>query len=231
VVERAGGAVVGVVASVAAGAHASARAAGRGTLLAGTGALLRETLGGVTLDVSPRSFFQVNPAQAQELCRLVAEGADLAPHETAMDLYCGTGALGLTLARRCARVVGFEVEPSAVADARRNAAANGIANAEFVCGDLESLAADLGARYPRPDVVVVDPARAGLSGGVRAFLRGCGARRVVYVSCDAGTQARDIRDLCGDGAGPYRLARVTPVDMFPQSTHVESVAVLERRGG
>lgn len=177
---------------------------------------------------------------------------ELRPSDVLLDMYCGTGSIGLALAARCAALHGVEVVAPAVRDARRNAERNGIANATFWLADLEASAGEAllaGAQLPAPDVVVVDPARPGLSPAVVSFLRRCGTRRVVYVSCNPATQARDIALLCAPaeaeaaaraaGAGPsragadaagaaYRLVSVQPVDMFPHTMHVESVAVLDR---
>jgi len=149
-----------------------------------------------------------------------------------LDMYCGTGTIGLSLASGCREVHGFDVSSSAVADARRNAERNGIANAHFHEGDLEKMAARLAADVPRPDVIITDPARAGMSPAVIAFIRASGARRLVYVSCDVTTQMRDLSDLAAPavlpGEAAYELRHITPVDMFPQTAHVETVAMLER---
>ena len=128
----------------------------------------------------------------------VPPAADLRPSDVLLDLYCGTGSIGLALAASCRSVHGVEISAAAVRDAERNAARNGITNAAFLQGDLGRL--QLEGRLPAPDVVVVDPARPGLAPAVVAYLRACGARRVVYVSCNASTQARDIRLLCGDAS-------------------------------
>lgn len=233
-------AMVGVVNSVLQrGRPAGERRLAAEHVLAGRGSLT-ETLCGVEFEVSANSFFQTNTRQAEVLYRLVGEAAGLRPSDTLLDLYCGTGSIGLTLARACQRLFGVEVNPAAVRDAERNAARNGIANATFLQGDLQKL--QLEGRLPRPDVVVVDPARPGLSPLVIDYLRRCGARRVVYVSCNAATQARDIRALCSDdgsaagggsgvgaaGSGaPFHLVSVQAVDLYPQTHHVETVAVLD----
>lgn len=158
--------------------------------------------------------------------------AELRPDDVVLDLYCGTGTIGLALAGMCRQVYGVEVVEPAVQDARRNAARNSITNAEFLQGDLDCISSTLRRQLPPPDVVVVDPARPGLSADVIDYLRVTEARRVVYVSCNPATQARDIAQLCCQvkpAAGtPYRLAYVQPVDMFPHTMHVESMAVLDR---
>ncbi len=182
-------------------------------------AFLEEGMCGLTFTVSPLSFFQVNPAQAEALYDLavaMAGGGGLV-----FDLYCGTGTLSLCLARCAGRVVGVEIVPEAVRDAEENARKNGLADkAQFTCAD----AADFAARWdgPRPDAVVVDPPRRGLDEALIGAILTLAPRRVVYVSCDPGTLARDIARLTG-----YRLARCAAVDMFPRTANVECVAALE----
>ncbi|GFR50193.1 hypothetical protein Agub_g12361 [Astrephomene gubernaculifera] len=303
---------------------------------------IHDVLQGLTFRISPGSFFQTNSRQTEILYDIVRQAAGLRPgaQDVVLDLYCGTGTIGLSLAAECRTVVGMEVVESAVADARVNAALNGITNATFVAADVDQLhrlealmeVADVmthnghkpaAAAAPRsasqqpqpqqqhknlqrqqsrqqqsihhhqqqqpssrsfsPDVVIVDPARAGLSASALAYLILCGARRVVYVSCNVATQARDLAVLCngngngnggggngyngngngngnrggskgnqgrgdrkggskvgpegaegvgggvGGGRGVFRLVSIQPVDMFPHTDHVETVAVLERR--
>ncbi|GAB4817425.1 hypothetical protein N2152v2_004471 [Parachlorella kessleri] len=241
--------VVSIVNSVSdASRPAGERAVAAEHLLHGRPYLL-ESVCGLDFEVSANSFFQTNTRQAELLYQLVAEAAELQPSDVVLDLYCGTGTIALSLARRCREVYGVEVVETAVADAKRNAARNGIDNARFLLGDLEQPGAAelLWGQVPQPDVVVVDPARPGLSPAVIAFLRQCGARRLVYVSCNPATQARDVALLCAQPAGAaeavagggsagdvaeaqYRLAWVQPCDMFPQTMHVEAVAVLDRVG-
>jgi len=217
-----------------------ARAGTGGTRVMGKPALLHgdpvimENLLGLWFEVSASSFFQTNPRQTEVLYSLAGEAAGLSEDgsDVLLDLYCGTGTIGLSLARRCQAVYGFEVVGSAVVDARTNAARNGITNAQFFEGDLEEVSSTIEKTIQRrPDVVITDPARAGMSPSVISFLRRCGARRVVYVSCNVTTQMRDLRDLALPAKLPgeqaYCLTTVTPVDMFPQTAHVETVAVLE----
>ena len=192
---------------------------------------IREELGGVTFEVSARSFFQTNTAAAEGLFRVVAEEACVTHDEVLFDLYCGAGSIALLLAGSCREVWGFERVPEAVEDARRNATAAGIENARFVAGDVLETAsatglAELGA--PAADVVVVDPPRAGLHPGVRAFLveraaEGSG-RRLVYVSCNPKAAAVDLETLVDGG---FRVLRARPVDLFPHTPHVEVVFTLE----
>lgn len=166
-------------------------------------------------------------------CVLLMCVLGLQPSDVLLDLFCGTGTIGLCLAARCQQVVGVELAPSAVADARRNAARNAITNARFIQGDLAEL--QLADLIPAADVVVVDPARGGLPPAVVDFLlrhNPSGLRRVVYVSCNPATQARDLQLLCGGATGrQYQLASLQCVDMYPHTAHVETVAVLDRRAG
>ncbi len=196
----------------------------RERVLHGGGAIV-ERIAGLDFAISANSFFQTNSAAAEALFEAVREEAALAPDESAWDLYCGTGTIALVLARGAREVVGFELVPSAILDARANAARNGIANARFVEGDvLEGLAG--AATEPVPAVVVVDPPRAGLHPRVVARLAALPARRLVYVSCNPAAAAGDVAGLA---AGGWRLARVRPFDLFPHTPHVECVLLLERR--
>jgi 23S rRNA (uracil1939-C5)-methyltransferase len=175
--------------------------------------------------ISARSFFQVNPAQALVLYRQVAAYADLTGEETVVDAFSGPGTIALFLAGAAARVTGIEEVPEAVADARQNAARNGIMNVEFLAGRVEEVLGEMLARSFRPDVVVLDPPRAGVAREALETIARLGPRRLVYVSCNPATLARDLGILQGYG---YRTLEVQPVDMFPQTTHVEAVARLMR---
>lgn len=197
------------------------------TVLHGPG-FIRERLGDLEFKISPDSFFQTNTEQAERLYALVLDRAGLRGDEVVHDLYCGTGTISLFLARRARTVVGCELEASALADAAANASMNGIANARFLALDLKHYAAavrDLPAEL-RPDVVVVDPPRAGLHPDLVTELRALQPARLVYVSCNPASLARDARALVVDDL--YRMGGVQPVDLFPHTYHVESVAVLER---
>jgi 23S rRNA (uracil1939-C5)-methyltransferase len=196
---------------------------GRERVLHGSGAI-RERVLGLELCLSAGSFFQTNSAQAERLFAMVREEAALSGNETVYDLYCGTGTIALTLACAAREVIGFEIVPSSVADARANADRNSITNARFVAGDvLESLAApDL----PAPGVIIVDPPRAGLHKKVLARLAVLGARRIVYVSCHPGSAATDAAELERSG---WQAVRVRPIDMVPHTPHVESVVTLVPR--
>lgn len=176
--------------------------------------------------IGPKSFFQTNPQQTQAMYELVRREAGLTGQEHVYDLYCGAGSISLFLARHCARVTGAEIVPDAVADAQANAERNGIRNVRFEAGDLKDLLdADFIARHGRPDVLVTDPPRAGMHPDVVARIREMAPPRIVYVSCNSATQARDLallRDL-------YEVISVQPVDMFPHTHHVENVVRLELR--
>lgn len=186
---------------------------------------IRESLGGLTFQVSAASFFQTNTRQAERLVALVLEAAGLEGDETVIDLYAGTGALSLLLARRCRRVYAVELAESAVADARRNAALNGVETCTFVAGEVRHVLPDLIARGVAADVVVADPPRAGFHPRALAALAALRPRRIVYVSCNPATLARDLGQLAPAG---YAVAWVQPVDMFPHTPHIEAVARLER---
>jgi 23S rRNA (uracil1939-C5)-methyltransferase len=186
---------------------------------------IRESLGGLTFQVSAGSFFQTNTAQAERLFGLVLDAAALTGEETVLDLYAGTGAISLLLARRCRRVFGIEVAPAAVADAVRNAEINGITNCTFLAGEVRFALPELISRGVSADVVVCDPPRAGFHPKALAALATLAPGRIVYVSCNPATLARDVGDLARSG---YRVEWVQPVDMFPHTPHIEVVAHLTR---
>ena len=173
--------------------------------------------------LSPLSFYQVNRASAELLYNKAAEYA--APeNKTVLDLYCGAGTIGLSLADRAKRVIGVEVVPQAIEDARFNARLNGIKNAEFICADAKDAAAELESKGLKPDTVIVDPPRKGLTPKlIKTIALGFKPERVVYVSCDPATLARDIAVFRENG---YTLLEYTPVDMFPRTAHVETAALL-----
>ncbi len=194
-----------------------------------TGALgaeyLTDELCGLRFRISPRAFFQTNTEMAERLYGIAAEMAALSGGERLFDLFCGIGTLGLTLAGRAGEVWGIEVVPEAVDDAKRNAGLNGIENARFRVGDARKEIRPLLEEAGKPDVVVVDPPRAGLSKKIVRRVIECEAPRIVYVSCNPTTLAPNAAQLVEAG---YRLRRVKPVDMFPQTPHIECVALLER---
>jgi 23S rRNA (uracil1939-C5)-methyltransferase len=187
---------------------------------------IEEELCGLRFRVSPNAFLQTNTSMAERLYGLVGEYAQLSGGETVYDLYCGTGTIGLTLARDALTVWGVEFSEEAVACAIDNAALNGIANVAFFAGDVARSLEDLQARAGDPDVVVVDPPRAGLSNRAVRHLGRLAPRRIVYVSCNPTTLAGNVKELAAEWG--YCLERVRPVDMFPHTPHVEAVALLTR---
>jgi 23S rRNA (uracil1939-C5)-methyltransferase len=186
---------------------------------------LREQLAGLDFLISPEAFFQTNTEMAEQLYAIAAEFAQLRGHERVFDLYCGIGTIGLSLAARAREIVGVEIVEPAVADAIENARINDIVNARFFAGDIRLAMRELVATTGRPDVVVVDPPRAGLSQKVVRRIVETQPSRIVYVSCNPTTLAPNAAQMVQAG---YRLVRVRPVDMFPQTPHIESVALLER---
>ena len=189
---------------------------------------IRERMDGLTFQVSANSFFQTNTRQAERLFDLIVDSAGLTGRETVYDLYSGTGAISLLLARRARWVYGIEVAEAAVEDAGVNAAANSITNCTFVCGEVRVVLPELIAKGVTAEVVVADPPRAGFHPKALHALATLGAQRIVYVSCNPTTLARDLGELVRGGG--YRLEWVQPVDMFPHTPHIEAVARLERAG-
>ncbi len=185
-----------------------------------------DRLCGLHFRLSPHSFYQVNHAQTERLYRLAAQAAALTGKETLLDLYCGTGTIGLSMAHTAGCVIGVEVVEAAVRDAKKNAAANRIRNARFICADAARAAAQLAREGTRVDVVVLDPPRKGCSPDLIDTVAGMAPERVVYVSCDPATLARDLRLFAARG---YDTRWVQPVDLFPRTAHVETVALLSRQ--
>jgi 23S rRNA (uracil1939-C5)-methyltransferase len=196
---------------------------GETALLSGAPQLV-ERLGGLDFLISPEAFFQTNTEMAERLYALATEYAGLRGHERVFDLYCGIGTIALSLAVRAREVIGVEIVEAAVADALENARINEIGNARFYAGDIRLAMRDLVEREGRPDVVVVDPPRAGLSQKVVRRIVEAAPSRIVYVSCNPTTLAPNAAQLVEAG---YRLVRVRPVDMFPHTPHIECVALLE----
>jgi 23S rRNA (uracil1939-C5)-methyltransferase len=178
--------------------------------------------------ISPEAFFQTNTEMAEKLYGLASDAAGLSGRERVYDLYCGIGTIGLSLAAQAGEVWGIESVEPAIADAIRNAELNGIDNARFYAGDVRTAMRPLVEEAGKPDVIVVDPPRAGLSQKIVRRVIEAEAPRIVYVSCNPTTLAPNARQLVDAG---YRLLRVRPVDMFPQTPHIESVALLERTDG
>jgi 23S rRNA (uracil1939-C5)-methyltransferase len=195
------------------------------TLVWGEEAIEEEILG-LRIRIRPNAFLQTNTAMCEVLYRLAGEYAGLTGEETVYDLYCGTGTIGLTLARDALTVWGIEASEESVACAVENAELNGLANAAFFAGDVAADLDELRDRAGPPDVVVVDPPRAGLSGKAVRRIGRLEAPRVVYVSCNPTTLAGNAKELVNDWG--YRLERTRPVDMFPHTPHVETVALFTR---
>ena len=187
---------------------------------------LVEKVGGLQFRVSTRSFFQVNTVQAETLYRQAESLAGLTGRETVYDLYCGTGTIGLYLAGKAGRVIGIEEVEAAVEDARLNARANGITNAQFMAGKAETLLPQLLESGPRPDVVVLDPPRKGCAATLLEALAQTAPARIVYISCNPATLARDLKIL---RERSYSVKEVQPVDMFPHTSHVECVIGMQRK--
>ena len=188
--------------------------------------VLTDELCGLTFRLSVPSFYQVNREMAEALYAKAVEFAALTGTETVLDLYCGAGTITQVMARHAGRVIGAEIVPEAIEDAKANAERNGVENVEFFCGDASAVAADLAAKGLRPDVICVDPPRKGLAPEVVRAAAQMAPRRIVYVSCDPATLARDVKLFAAEGYGAVRAAAV---DMFPGTANVESVVALERR--
>ena len=187
---------------------------------------IEEILDDVRYKISPKSFFQTNPYQAEILYRQALLLAELRPTDIVYDLYTGTGSIALFLAKQCASVVGIEVVPEAIEDAWLNAEINQIKNAHFIVGDVKDVLTDhFQKEFGTPNVIVTDPPRAGMHEDVVKTILTLEADRVVYISCNPSTQARDILLL----HEKYDLIKVVPVDMFPHTSHIESVALLTLR--
>lgn len=200
-------------------------------------AAVRDTIGDVTFSISPLSFYQVNPVQTQKLYGLAVEYAGLTGKETVWDLYCGIGTISLFMARSAKQVYGVEIVPQAIEDAKANAALNHIENASFFVGKAEEVLPEFYEKKSRenakdvmlhPDVIVVDPPRKGCGEKCLETMMKMQPERIVYVSCDSATLARDLKILC---AGGYELKRVRAVDQFPQTVHVESIVLIQRVEG
>lgn len=188
---------------------------------------IQEQLGHVKFKIGPKSFFQTNTNQAKELYDVVVKFADLQGHENVYDLYTGLGSIALYIAQNCQQVVGIEEVEAAIEDARKNAALNGIENAVFYAGDVKNILTESFAeKHGKPDLLITDPPRAGMHEKVVRMLLDLEAPKMVYVSCNPATQARDLNLL----KEKYDVIKVQPVDMFPHTHHIENVALLKLRG-
>ena len=186
---------------------------------------IEDVLCGLRFRLSPRSFYQVNRDQAERLYETAIDLAGLTGRETVLDLYCGTGTITLALAKKAKRVIGVEIIPAAIRDARENAARNAVENAEFFCADASQAAQQFAQTGIRPDVIVVDPPRKGLDETVVDAMAQMSPEKIVYVSCDPATLARDLRRLEARG---YETKTAQALDMFPRCAHVETVVLLSR---
>lgn len=186
---------------------------------------IQDTLSDVTFKISDQSFYQINSIQTEKLYQRAIEYAELKGEETILDTYCGIGTIGLYMAPKAQHVYGVEIVPEAIADAKQNATLNQFENTTFVCGKAEEVILKWKAQGIKPDVVMVDPPRKGCDETFLETLLELNPRKIVYISCNPSTQQRDAQQL----AQQYKLTQITPVDMFPHTTHVETVAQFERR--
>lgn len=186
---------------------------------------ITDILCGVKIKLSPLSFYQVNRNGAELLYKKAAEYVAPSPDEVVLDLYCGTGTIGLSMAKSVKELVGVEIIPEAIEDAKENAKINGIENATFICGDASVAAEKLKEEGIKPDTVILDPPRKGCAEELLRTVAEITPKKIVYVSCDPATLARDCKRLLNFG---YEVQEVTPVDMFPRTSHVESVALLHK---
>lgn len=186
-------------------------------------ATIRETMEGLTFRIGPKSFYQTNSGQALKLYTVASDFAELTGKEVVYDLYTGTGTIAQFVSQKAAKVIGIEYVPEAIEDARSNAASNGITNCEFFAGDMKDvLVPSFIDAHGRPDVIILDPPRAGIHPDVAKVILDAAPDRIVYVSCNPASQARDLAILCQK----YEITAVQPVDMFPHTQHVENVCAL-----
>lgn len=187
---------------------------------------ITDKLCGLSFRISPLSFYQVNRSQAEKLYTIAKDFAELKPSETLLDLYCGTGTIGLTMANIVNKLYGVEIIPQAIEDAKINAKINGIKNAEFFCGDAALAADELANRGIKPDCIIIDPPRKGCSAElIETIAQKFSPSRVVYVSCDPATLARDLKNF---SELSYTVKKIVPVDLFPRTGHVETVVLLSQ---
>ena len=182
-----------------------------------------DTLCGLEFEISPLSFYQINHGSAERIYSIAREYAALGEEDTLLDLYCGTGTIGLSMAKDCKKLIGVEIVEDAVKNAKKNAEKNGIKNAEFLCIDAAKAAKLLSQKGVSPDVIVIDPPRKGIDKSLVSTIVEMDPKRVVYVSCDPATMARDIALFASEN---YFVKEITPVDMFPRTAHIESIAIL-----
>jgi 23S rRNA (uracil1939-C5)-methyltransferase len=187
---------------------------------------ITEVMEGIKFRISPKAFYQTNSEQAYELYKVAREFAEVKNTDTVYDLYTGTGTIACFVASHCKKVIGIEYVEDAVKDAKANAALNEIKNTDFFAGDMKDILNDnFFNLHGKPDIIITDPPRAGMHEDVCKAIIKAKPRRIVYVSCNASTQARDLAILCCD----YKITKVQPVDMFPQTAHIENVVCLDRK--
>ncbi len=189
------------------------------------GGTITDTMCGNLISISSKSFYQINTPAAEGVYKIAKEYANLNGNETLLDLYCGAGTVGLSMADKVKKLIGVEIIPQAIENAKENAKANGVSNAEFICGDAGKIATKLALKNEKPDVIVIDPPRKGCDTTTLDAILKMSPDRVVYISCNPATAARDCKYLCENG---YALECLRPADMFPRTTHVETVVLLSR---
>ena len=182
---------------------------------------ITDSILGIDFTISPHSFFQVNPIQTEKLYKKALEYAELDDTKTVLDIYCGIGTISLCAAKTAKKVIGVEIVDAAIIDAKNNAKANCLENTEFFCGAAETIVPNLINKGERPDVVIIDPPRKGSDEKTLAAILTANPERIVYVSCNPATLARDAKFLTEGG---YKLICATPVDMFPNTEHIECAA-------
>lgn len=185
-----------------------------------------EEIGGLQFKISPFSFFQTNTLAAEKLYEIIRDAADLKGHERVMDLYCGTGTIGQFIAKKASEVIGIEILEDAIRDAKENARINKLANCSYKCGDVKKILFTERNKYLHLDLLILDPPRAGIGDKTRYTILSLMPRRVIYVSCNPATLARDLVDFRMKG---YEILSVQPIDLFPQTHHVETVVTMERK--
>lgn len=181
---------------------------------------------GNDIEISPLSFYQVNTIQAERLYEIAADYAQLTGKKTLLDLYCGAGTIGLSMSKKVKKLIGVEIIESAIDNAKRNAAANNVTNAEFICGDAGKIAEILYSRGERPDVIIADPARKGCTRDALEYMAKMSPDRIVMISCNHATAARDCAVLEELG---YKTVKVKGVDLFGRTGHVETVCLMSRK--
>ena len=188
--------------------------------------IIRDRIHDLTFEIAPGAFFQTNTLQAEKLMTVVEDLTDVTANDHVYDLYCGTGTIALSLAKSAARVTGIELVEDAVQNAISNAALNAIENCTFISGDmLKLLTPTFAAEHGPPDIIVVDPPRAGMHQKVAARISQLGARTIVYVSCNIQSQARDLKVL----SESYRAVVAQPIDLFPHTHHIENIVLLKQK--